>query len=126
MLTKRQAKILLSNVSEKNKLNLVSGKSIYNLSELNNELKIMDDKSFSYHLNNNDFTNWINDNIKDNKLGTQIKSLNNKESINTIIEMRLEELKNIFSENNKEIKIIKIENQTKKEILNDLKKMMAK
>ncbi|MEM3373989.1 MAG: DUF5752 family protein [Candidatus Woesearchaeota archaeon] len=67
---------------------LSNGNRIYNLNELINILKNIEDNIFFYHVNDNknDFYNWIRDVFGFNELADQIKNIKDKNQMADIIE----------------------------------------
>ena len=85
------------NINPEHYFVLNSGRVLKDLNELVNELKVMDKKTFEYHVNDskNDFSNWIAHVFKARKLaesisGTSYKDIN---MIRNLIQKYLNELK---------------------------------
>lgn len=78
-----------------------NGVTIKNLQELKTAIEQMDDASFKHHVNEekNDFSEWIKNIIKDEKLAKNILSTFSKEKMMQIIEKRIKEAENKNSEN---------------------------
>ncbi len=71
---KQEARNILANVPQEYVFWCHHGVTLANLSELGDALSIMSDEDFAYHANSdkNDFTNWIKDIIKDDRLATDL------------------------------------------------------
>ena len=71
---KQEAQRLLSNVPETYAFHSTTGRVLYNMNDLGEELKAMEDDSYALHVNNtkNDFINWVRDIIKDESLARDL------------------------------------------------------
>jgi len=76
-------KELLNDVKEEHTFWLNNGKSLSNLKELYKELRRMDDKTFSHHVNEskNDFYNWVKDVYNNKKLSDDLLECTSKEAV---------------------------------------------
>ena len=85
---------------EDKKFYCTNGSVINNLNELVNELKIIDDESFSNHVNSNknDFSNWIYDCLGDVKLVDNIRGITDAKSMSKKIKTRITYLKKFKKE----------------------------
>mgnify|MGYP001610329943 CR=1 FL=1 len=65
---------LLSHVNPENYFRVANGTIIKGLMDLDNALESMGEETFRYHVNDyrNDFSVWIRDSIKDEKLADQL------------------------------------------------------
>ncbi len=81
-------------VSEAEAFYLVNGKRLSSLYELRDELKKIDRKTFSQHVNKhkNDFANWVRDIIGDDLLAEAIASLDNEKDMYKAVKSRIKEL----------------------------------
>ncbi len=81
-------------VSESEAFYLVNGKRLSSLYELRDELKKIDRKTFSQHVNRhkNDFANWVRDIIGDDLLAEAIASLDNEKDMYKAVKSRIKEL----------------------------------
>ena len=88
-------KRFLLDVSPSNFFILSNGMKIKNPIELADSLRTMPNKVFEYHVNphKNDFSNWIKDIIKDNKLADEIYKAESKNEMIKLIERRISEVK---------------------------------
>ncbi|MEM5835042.1 MAG: polysaccharide deacetylase family protein [Candidatus Aenigmatarchaeota archaeon] len=70
------------------------GKVFKNLYELRDGLRNMSNETYSYHANEekNDFSNWVRDVIKDEKLANNLRKAKSKEEALQIVEKRIKEL----------------------------------
>lgn len=70
------------------------GKVFKNLYELRDGLKNMSNETYLYHANSekNDFSNWVRDVIKDEKLANNLRKARTKEEAAQIVENRIREL----------------------------------
>jgi len=96
-ITKEEAFRILSNVPEENKFWCNNGSVLTNLQELETALKIMSNETFSYHANQerNDFSNWIKDIIKDERLANDLVKAKSKNNALKKLRNRLSTLKRI-------------------------------
>ena len=74
MITKNEAKKLLSIVPEHNAFRCCDGRVVRSVRDLGKTLAHMADDTFTYHANSNknDFSNWIKDVIGDEKLARHL------------------------------------------------------
>ena len=77
---KHDAKRLLANVPEENVFRCCDGRMFRNMEELKHAFSNMGDEGFSYHANSekNDFSNWVKDVIKDEKLARDLAKSQNQ------------------------------------------------
>jgi len=82
---------LLKDVPHKFSFYVCNGKILKNVGELRDELKTMDDGTFTHHVNQekNDFSNWINDIIKDKKLAKDLRNATNTQKALITVENRI-------------------------------------
>ena len=71
---KKDAQKMLGNVPEENVFRCCDGHAMVNMSELNDALGNISDETFAFHANQakNDFSNWVRDIIKDEKLARDL------------------------------------------------------
>ena len=95
MATKDEAKKYLSDCAPEQCFWVNNGPILKNLEELADTLPIMSDEAFHHHVNEekNDFSNWINGVIGDQKLANDLLSSRSKESSIKKIRNRLNSLK---------------------------------
>ena len=76
-------KELLNDVKSEHVFVLSNGKNLQNLKELYKELRKMDKKTFTYHVNEekNDFYNWVRDIYKDKKLSDDLLECTTREAM---------------------------------------------
>ncbi len=77
---KQEAMRLLANVPEEYVFRCYTGHIMSNMKELGDELKTMSDESYAFHVNaeKNDFTNWVRDIIKDERLAKDLLKAPNR------------------------------------------------
>lgn len=95
---KHDAERLLANVPEENVFRLHNGHIFKNMGELSQALSKMGNDDFTYHVNTekNDFSKWVKDIIKDEKLAKDIaKSKNQSQTAKTVAD-RISSLNNRF------------------------------
>jgi len=85
---------MLQDVKPENTFWLKNGKGIKNIAELGRELKQMKEEIFSHHVNNgkNDFANWTEYCLQDQKLAVLLRTTKNRERMAAITERRIQEL----------------------------------
>lgn len=96
---KQDAQEMLGNVPNENVFRCCDGRIMTNMLELGVALDNMSDDIFAYHVNQskNDFTNWVRDIIKDEKLASDLlKATSRKQACNKVAE-RLVVLKKTLS-----------------------------
>ena len=71
---KQDVQKMLGNVPEGNVFRCCDGRVLVNIPELNDALGNMSDETFAFHANQakNDFSNWVRDIIKDEKLARDL------------------------------------------------------
>lgn len=91
------AKRILSDVNPENCFWFNNGPVAKNICEFAEDIKSISDETFSHHLNNekNDFSNWVRDIIRDEKLANDLKKLKSKSSILKKIKERIKQLEKI-------------------------------
>lgn len=84
----------LRDVPPENEFVLISGRKIKNVVELGRELRQMTNKVFAHHVTEqkNDFANWIEACVEDERLGTLVRTTKDKERMAAIVERRIKEL----------------------------------
>ena len=95
MATKDEAKRYLCDTSPEQCFWVNNGPILKNLEELANALPDMNDEIFNHHVNieKNDFSNWVNGIIGDQKLANDLLSSKNRDSAVKKIRSRLNSLK---------------------------------
>lgn len=85
---------LVCDVPSENYFFVCDGHALKNVLELRDKIKNIDEHTFRHHVNEskNDFSNWINDVIKDKKLADDIKKATSPQEILVIIEKRLSKI----------------------------------
>ena len=80
MVTKEEARKLLSDVPDSHAFRCCDGRTIRNVRELGKTLAHMADESFRYHANQhkNDFSTWVKDVIGDEKLARHLSRTSDK------------------------------------------------
>lgn len=70
------------------------GKAFKNLYELREGLRNMSDETYIFHANahRNDFSNWVRDVVKDNKLADDLRRANNRDEASKIVDNRIKQL----------------------------------
>ena len=84
---KSDAERILADVPEENVFRCCNGRIFRNMNELNQAFGSMEDEHFAYHANTerNDFSNWVKDIIKDDKLARDLaKSLNQSQAAKAV------------------------------------------
>jgi len=76
----RDAERLLADVPEDNAFRCCDGRIFRNMNELNQAFSSMVDQDFTYHANTekNDFSKWVKDVIKDDKLARDLAKSRSK------------------------------------------------
>lgn len=94
-LSKEEAAMFLGNVDPSCAFWVNDGRMLHSLSDLSEALKNMSDETFKHHVNKekNDFSNWVNDIIKDYKLAAELIKSKNKTSAYKKVQARLSMLK---------------------------------
>jgi hypothetical protein len=87
---------MLENTKPENEFVLLGGGRIKNIVELGRELKQMSDDVFMHHVtqDKNDFANWIENCVKDERLGILARTTKDKHRMAAIVERRIKELTN--------------------------------
>lgn len=91
---KQEAKRLLADVPEEYVFRCRNGHILRNLKELGDEFNIMPDESYVFHANaeKNDFTNWLRDIIKDEKLANDLQKATNQAHAARLVTSRISTL----------------------------------
>ena len=73
------------------KFYVCNGNELNDLKELLNELYLMDNSTFSFHVNSekNDFYNWIKSSLKKTSLAKKLLKVKDKENMISIIQQEL-------------------------------------
>jgi len=88
-IARQEAERLLGNVPEEYVFWCCDGRILRNMQELGEALTTMNDEAFAYHSNSekSDFSNWVRDIIRDEKLARDIgKSQNRGEAAKAVAE----------------------------------------
>ena len=82
-ISKQDAQRMLDNVPQEYLFRFADGRTLANMSELGDALRNISDETFNFHVNSdkNDFSNWVRDVIKDEKLANEAMQVAEK-SIN--------------------------------------------
>ncbi|MBS3137399.1 hypothetical protein J4232_03125 [Candidatus Woesearchaeota archaeon] len=90
-----EAKRTLSDVAPEHSFKTKAGKELRNLEELLHNLKDMDTKTFSHHVNEhkNDFEKWVKDVVKDEPLAGELTETKDQLEMERIVRNRIIELK---------------------------------
>ena len=96
---KQDAQQLLANVPPEYVFWLPDGRTLANMSELLEALRTMPDEMYAYHVNHekNDFTNWVKDIIKDERLANDLRKATSKRQAATRVTERINTLKRSLS-----------------------------
>jgi hypothetical protein len=96
---KQDAQRLLANVPGEFVFWFSDGRTLSNMSELAEALRMMPDEVYGYHANQekNDFSNWVRDVIKDDKLANDLKKATSKRQAATRVTERINTLKRALS-----------------------------
>ena len=87
-ISKQDAKQLLAEVPEKYVFRCCDGRIVRSMREIENAFIDMTDETFAFHSTegNNDFSNWVRDVIRDEKLAKDIsKSLNRAQAAKSVL-----------------------------------------
>lgn len=84
----------LRNVHPKVVLHIKNGSIIRNLYDLANELSLMDEETFRYHVTNerNDFHDWVYHIVRDDRLATVFADLKDRRLMLAAVEKRIQQL----------------------------------
>ena len=93
--SKKEALRALSDVNSKHNFWVSDGSVLKSINDLLSALKKMKKNIFQFHVNKekNDFANWINDIIKDDKLAKEISKIKDRKGIIKKITQRVKWLK---------------------------------
>lgn len=85
---------LLEHVNPENYFRAANGTIIKSLADLDGSLEIMGEETFKYHVNDyrNDFSTWIRDTIKDEKLADQLLLTKDKCRTQVLVLRRIAEI----------------------------------
>lgn len=86
---KQDAERFLANVPDENVFRCYDGRMLRNVEELSRAFSNMGDESFTHHVNTekNDFSNWVKDVIKDEKLARDLaKSRNQSQASKAVVD----------------------------------------
>ena len=84
---KKDAKKMMGNVPKEQTFKCSDGQTLQNMQELETALRSMADETFSYHSNGNksDFSKWVGDIIKDDKLARDLgKSTTRTQAVTSV------------------------------------------
>ena len=93
---KKDAKKMMARVSKEHVFRCCDGRSLKNMEELENAFNTMADETFSYHSNGekSDFSNWVRDVIKDEKLARDLSKAGSRSQAAKSVKSRLTFLNN--------------------------------
>jgi hypothetical protein len=96
---KQDAQRLLANVPGEYVFWFSDGRTLSNMSELAEALRMLPDEVYTYHVNHekNDFSNWVKDIIKDEKLANDLRKATSKRQAATRVTERINTLKRSLS-----------------------------
>ena len=96
-LNPKEAKRILGHVPGESVFWLNDGRSLGTLKDLSKVIGRMKKDVFEHHVNKekNDFSNWIHDIIKDNKLASDLKKLKTKAGMAKKIKARVKQLEKL-------------------------------
>lgn len=88
---KQEAQRLLANVPEEYVFRCGTGHILSNMRELGDELKSISDESYAFHANaeKNDFTNWVRDIVKDERLAKDLQKAPNQAQAAKLVASRI-------------------------------------
>ncbi len=88
---KQEAKRLLDDVPEEYVFRCCDGGIVRNTKELGDTLKTMTDETYAFHANTekNDFTNWVKDIIKDERLAKDLQKAPNRAQAAKLVDSRM-------------------------------------
>jgi len=88
---KQEAKRLLDGVPEEYVFRCCDGGILRNMKELGDALKTMTDETYAFHANTekNDFTNWVKDIIKDERLAKDLQKAPNRAQAANLVGSRM-------------------------------------
>lgn len=91
---RKTAREKLSDVHPDHHFKAKDGSVIKSLHEFEAKLKVMDEDTFSHHVNEekNDFKNWIEETIHDEKLAVRLSKLKSKDEMIKTLESRISQL----------------------------------
>ena len=96
---KQDANRMLANVPAEYVFWLSDGRTLGNMSELADALRTIPDDVYNHHVNHekNDFSNWVRDIIKDEKLANDLRKSSSKRQAATRVSERINALKKSLS-----------------------------
>lgn len=88
---KQEAKRLLADVPEEYVFRCRNGDILHNLKELGDEFKTMPEENYAFHANaeKNDFTSWVRDIIKDERLASDLQKAPNQGQAAKLVASRI-------------------------------------
>jgi len=88
---KQEAKRLLDNVPEEYVFRCCDGSILHSVKELGAALKTMTDETYAFHVNTekNDFTTWVRDIIKDERLAKNLQKAPNQAQAAKLVDSRI-------------------------------------
>jgi len=97
-LSKSDALRILGNVPLENRFWCCNGAVLNNLQELESALNNMSEESFKHHANDerNDFTNWVKEIIKDEKLAKDLSKAKTKATAVKKVNARIKTMSNVL------------------------------
>lgn len=101
--SKEKAAAILSHVSTHSSFQLHQGRELRSLRDLYDALGSMSPDIFQHHVSpiKNDFANWIQDILGDDRLAKKIMPVKDKEKVRSLIEERIQELNRILEKDKK-------------------------
>lgn len=88
---KQEANILLADVPKEYVFWCHDGCALHNMRDLGEALTTMTDETYTFHVNTekNDFTNWVQDVIKDEKLAKYLQKVPNQARAAKLVASRI-------------------------------------
>ena len=88
-------RVRLQDVMAEMKFRCQNGNELKNLEDLANALRDMPEETYNHHVTeqNNDFTNWIRDCIRDTELAKKLVKVTDKNQAREIVQERIDWLK---------------------------------
>ena len=88
---KQEAKRLLDNVPEEYVFRCCDGSILHSVKELGAALKTMTDETYAFHVTTgkNDFTNWVRDIVKDERLAKNLQKAPNQAQAAKLVDSRI-------------------------------------
>jgi hypothetical protein len=96
---KQDAPRLLADVPGEYVFWLQGGRTLSNMADMLDALRTMPDDTYAYHVNQekNDFSNWVRDIIRDEKLANDLRKATSKRQAATRVSERINTLKKNLS-----------------------------